>query len=315
MQWLPQKLPSRPTLGEICNNTPAMHDYSRHYAILKATQDTDWKALRARYKRLIGRWHPDRFPAAPERELAEERSKQITFAYQAIERYYRENGVLPPMEPATNAESAGVVAREPGTVAGNAQPAAQARPTEHQPPDGVPRRRHAFIAIAALALATYTMFRSGDDDVKEARSAGPSGSSAETNVPVPPARDIPHEETGGISAGSTLGEVYAIQGIPTLTYGDIWEYGKSSVRFKQGKVISWTQHPDNPLRIARDQPIELREGFFDVGSTKNEVRSIQGTPLSETETVWDYGPSRVYFEHNRVVRWEASPLQPLRVPH
>jgi hypothetical protein len=69
------------------------------------------------------------------------------------------------------------------------------------------------------------------------------------------------------------------------------------------------------LRIARDQPIELRDGVFDIGSTKDEVRSVQGTPVTETETVWDYGPSRVYFEHNRVVRWEASPLQPLHVAH
>jgi hypothetical protein len=68
------------------------------------------------------------------------------------------------------------------------------------------------------------------------------------------------------------------------------------------------------LRIARDQSAPLLGGTFDVGSTKNEVRAIQGTPVTETDSVWDYAPSRVFFERNRVIRWEESPMQPLRVP-
>src|SRR5262245_233227 len=87
-----------------------MDDYSRHYAILRITHNTDWKTLRARYKRLIGKWHPDRFQSdAPERELAEEHSKQITLAYQALERYYRDHGVLPNIEP--RSEDAVAIAR------------------------------------------------------------------------------------------------------------------------------------------------------------------------------------------------------------
>jgi hypothetical protein len=51
-----------------------------------------------------------------------------------------------------------------------------------------------------------------------------------------------------------------------------------------------------------------------VGSTKEEVRELQGVPMSESDSVWSYGSSKVYFERDRVVRWEADPLHPLRVP-
>jgi hypothetical protein len=127
-----------------------------------------------------------------------------------------------------------------------------------------------------------------------------------------PAQDPRPESV--ISIGSSLGDVFAIQGIPTRTQGERWHYGKSEILFAHGKVVSWTEDPDHPLRIARNLPVQPRDGNFQVGSTKDEVRATQGAPVTETGTVWDYGLSRVYFEDNRVVRWEESPMQPLRVP-
>src|SRR5712672_789255 len=81
-----------------------MDDYSRFYATLGVNPDTDWKTLRGHYKRLIGQWHPDRFSGdTTSREIAEERSKQITIAYQALGNFRREHGVLPPRTPAKDA--------------------------------------------------------------------------------------------------------------------------------------------------------------------------------------------------------------------
>src|SRR5690349_2690862 len=98
-----------------------MADYSRHYAILSITRNTDWVALRARYKRLIGRWHPDRFPAdTSERKVAEEHSKQITIAYRTIEQYYRDHGVLPPLEAVPIIDSTGATSRDAGAVSESA---------------------------------------------------------------------------------------------------------------------------------------------------------------------------------------------------
>jgi hypothetical protein len=127
--------------------------------------------------------------------------------------------------------------------------------------------------------------------------------------------ESPRREPGWIWIGSTVGEVYAVQGIPTSTQGETWQYGKSQIRFAHGKVISWNQHPDNPLRLARDQPVRIQDGIFGMGSSKDDVLAIQGTPVTETDTVWDYGLSRVHFINNRVAHWEESPMQPLHVAH
>jgi DnaJ-like protein len=292
-----------------------MSDYSRYYAVLEATPDAGWNALRARYRRLIGQWHPDRFSGdAPEREVAEERSKQITIAYRALERYYRDHGILPPLDPVTMPEEAQATPEDAADPDGAhaAGGAAAADPVERESPKRAGRRRRVLVALCAIGVAWFA-YRHSDDALVTDGATEDAGSS-EAAAPAPQAAGTQPEPLG-ISAGSTLGEVYAIQGIPTQTQGDIWYYGKSSIRFAHGKVVSWTQHPDNPLRVARDQPVYARRGYFEVGSTKDEVRSIQGSPVTESETVWDYGPSRVYFEHGRVVRWETSPLQPLRVPH
>jgi hypothetical protein len=290
-----------------------MDDFARHYAILKVTGEIEWKALRSRYKRLIGQWHPDRFQSdAPERELAEEHSKQITLAYQALERYYRDHGVLPRVASPRSPEPPPV-----GRPSSAPESPVQAeRSAADMRRDGAAkaeskRGRFVLILLSSIVMAAFAVYRYSDVEERSRAAIDTDDSRDEEAASSAPTGDV--APAGGISAGSTLGEVYAIQGIPTRTEGDVWHYGKSSIRFVQGKVVSWTQDPANPLRIARDQPVQLREGLFDVGSTKDEVRSIQGTPVTETENVWDYGPSRVYFEHNRVVRWETSPLHPLHV--
>jgi outer membrane protein assembly factor BamE (lipoprotein component of BamABCDE complex) len=292
-----------------------MHDYSNCYATLGVTPDTDWVTLRTRYKRLIGQWHPDRFSAdAAGKTIAEERSKQITLAYKSLEKYRRTHGVLPPIElAAVDAQrpEAGSVFRRPSstdrTETSTVGGAVRGR-TKRKP--GSPLR--VAIVLSSLLVALYLAYPSRDATAPDDAADGAHPGSAATQAP--PLAENPRE-SGGVSVGLTLGEVYAVQGVPTFTEGDTWYYGRSQIRFAQGKVISWIEHPESPLRIAREQAFQLRERRFDVGSTKDEVRAIQGAPVTETETVWDYVPSRVYFERNRVVRWEESPMQPLRVAH
>jgi hypothetical protein len=289
-----------------------MDDYSAFYTALGVNPETDWETLRGHYKRLIGQWHPDRFlDDTATRKIAEERCKQITIAYQALEHYRREHGVLPPRKDATGAQRPRPHAAPAfDRVDSNDRAATGAMgATVSEPSKRGPRRRIVltlFVIVPALYLAD--------------RYSGPMvpGDSQSSDIPErpPPQAPAPAEspwESGWIWIGSTIGDVYAAQGVPTFTEGEIWHYGKSRIYFSQGKVTSWNQHPDNPLRIGRDHPVQMHDGTFDIGSSKDEVRVIQGIPVTETDAVWDYGPSRVYFKNNRVIRWEESPLQPLRV--
>ncbi len=49
------------------------------------------------------------------------------------------------------------------------------------------------------------------------------------------------------------------------------------------------------------------------GDSKARVRALLGAPILQSDTVWEYGPSHVNFDHGRVVSWYSSPLKPLRV--
>jgi hypothetical protein len=298
--------------------TAVMDDYSAFYAALGVDPDTDWETLRRRYKRLIGQWHPDRFSGdTASREIAEERSKQITIAYQTLWKYRRQHGVLPRGNGATEDKGAQGPRRHADPASDrihsfdHAETGAMGA-TVSAPSKSDRRRRVAFAffaVVAALYLAERYVGPVAPEDSRPEDT--PKRPELATQAPAVSPGSEPH----WIWPGSTLGEVYAVQGVPTFTQGETWHYGKSQIRFAHGKVISWSQHPDNPLRIARDQPVQTQEGTFEIGSTKDEVRAVQGTPVTETETVWDYGPSRVHFKNSRVIHWEESPMQPLRVAH
>jgi hypothetical protein len=303
------------------DSTVAVDDYSASYAALGITSDTNWETLRVRYQRLISQWHPDRFsddPAA--KNVAEERSKEIIAAYQVLGKYRQEHGVLPPLNPIKDSvaqEPWGDTAPASNGVAFDARAAATAVDTGGGPQASRSKAKYwrriglvAFIAFPAVFFADrYTTQRAPDGGAPD------NPTRPEPAETAPPETARAQHGAGWIWIGSTVGDVYGAQGIPTSTEGETWHYGKSEVRFVQGRVVSWNQHPDNPLRIARNQPVQVREGTFDIGSSKNEVLAVQGMPVTETDTIWDYGLSRVYFKDNRVVRWQESPMQLLHIPH
>ncbi len=50
-----------------------------------------------------------------------------------------------------------------------------------------------------------------------------------------------------------------------------------------------------------------------IGSSKDDVVRIQGTPDEIGDTKWRYGASNLYFEKDKVTKWDISPLSPLKV--
>ena len=62
----------------------------------------------------------------------------------------------------------------------------------------------------------------------------------------------------------------------------------------------------------RSAPPDQANSYFTVGSTKDDVLVVQGTPTRFSERVWEYGHARVYFEADRVTRWEEWRGSPLK---
>ena len=147
----------------------------------------------------------------------------------------------------------------------------------------------------------------------------PEGEGVEAEVAairpnIPEASAPPDQVNSYFTVGSTKGEVLAVQGPPRRTSKHVWEYGGSRVYFRDDRVSSWEMWPRSPLKVKLlpALPLEAVPAYFTMGSTKDEVLGVQGTPTRFSDRIWEYGHSRVYFEADRVARWEdwrGSPLK------
>ena len=111
--------------------------------------------------------------------------------------------------------------------------------------------------------------------------------------------------------GSTKDEVLAIQGTPDSFSDDSFTYGFSTVYFSNGRVTSW-RNSLKELKVRLLPETSAHRAYFTVGSTKDEVLAIQGTPDSFSDDSFTYGFSTVYFSDGRVTSWRNS-LKELKV--
>jgi curved DNA-binding protein CbpA len=117
-----------------------------------------------------------------------------------------------------------------------------------------------------------------------------------------------------ITAGLTKSEVLSAQGAPTGESTDELDYGDSKLYFSNGTLYGWRIEPSSPLRVKLwpDGSVDPDLVSFGMGSTKNEVIVVQGTPTTFSPTIFGYGKSEVYFQYGKVVGWKSDPATPLR---
>jgi serine/threonine protein kinase len=114
--------------------------------------------------------------------------------------------------------------------------------------------------------------------------------------------------------GSSKDEVRAVQGIPTGVIngngfaGDIWNYGLSSIDFTMEGYVKGYSNISRNLRVwMGPSKKDTAESYFVLGSTKDEVLAIQGTPTEiisgdrSIGDIWWYGFSSVQFSTNGTV--------------
>ena len=158
-----------------------------------------------------------------------------------------------------------------------------------------------------------------EESVEPTRSSQPSPEATEPNVRTNRGSSgnstVARVPATFFTVGSTKDDVLAVQGTPTELGERVWKYGVSSVHFQGARVVSWDVFPGQPLRvklIPSSSPTTTL-AYFTVGSTKDDVLAVQGTPTQLGEYVWKYGLSSVHFQGARVVSWNVFPGQPLRV--
>lgn len=293
--------------------------YTRSYAALGLQPDSGWGDIRDAYRALIKKWHPDHFQQdSDSRRIAEERTMEITRAYKTLADYYRKHGSTPtpvgqvkPSETKAPSEQK-VHATTPDAATANVQGHRHARNSRSIPAEPIKWKTIAILTILTLLL--YSLFL--NDPVKHNLESGTLPNTSAQDMPRPESGDkvTPHPADQFFTRGSKLGEVYAIQGIPSQTESGVWHYGKSRVYFVNGSVTRWVSHPDSPLNASLDiDLVSIGKAFIQHGSTKAEVRALQGTPWLQTEREWTYGSSHIYFSGDVVTGWKESSLNPLKV--
>jgi curved DNA-binding protein CbpA len=131
-----------------------------------------------------------------------------------------------------------------------------------------------------------------------------AGKHAAMNQPATPVRLLPY-----VTVGLTREEVVSVQGEPTASSDDKLMYNRSEVELKDGKVVGWKIDPRSPLRVKLwpEGTVDTGLRFFTVGSSKDEVLVVQGTPTAFSDDRFEYGGSAVYFRQNLVVGWKNEP--------
>lgn len=280
--------------------------YLQHYQTLGVQPGCAWRELKNAYRRQVKTWHPDHFEEhRHDKFVAEERIKEINKAFRALSDFHRQNGRLPLSGDDLTTDNGPAATSYTGSGLGAETWAAPAKQPRFLNPLRV------MLIGVVLGLVYVWIAPRKEQGYQEASEENHAQAPA---VDVSPGPSIQPRQTAGdgyFTVGSTSEEVYALQGIPSRIEARVWYYGDSRVYFVNGMVSSWHHDPRNPLKARL--MADTHPASFGIGSTKAEVRAIQGAPLNENENVWDYGLSKVFFEDAKVSGWQDSLMQPLKI--
>lgn len=257
------------------------YSYKECYQILRSSPNSSWADLRKTYKKSIQKWHPDRFDDVSKEKLAaEHKIKEINHAYNQIQKYYKANNTLPPIEqsPArkvetteTQNESAVPEKKQEAVI----KPTATNKQYTKKPEKNSKRSLVAGIITLSILGSSYYFF-ADDFYLNEAKSLNnkPNQQISAVNTPLNTKQEQKNylednlslkaeddektsEKKKQIKApvlehyftnGSSISDVIGVQGAPTRTDGDIWYYGKSEVHFSEGVVVHWVRGANTPLK-------------------------------------------------------------------
>jgi len=329
------------------------------YELLGVTPRVDEEGLKKAYRQKVKIWHPDRFEQKESRERlrAEERFKAVNGAYQRILMDLRHGDRVGEKASKNEAEGKGEKPPEPPPPrekAPKGKGPAKGKPREGwklragrwlRPAMGAWGRLSVFAEKVrekrkiALLCVLVSLFLYANWDllfVRDAPSRGDwhgsllpgEGAGGKDRTEIAPlqekgeqAEDEPSaarepEEVAGerkpapegfFSMGSTREEVLAAQGPPDSVRGGIWSYGLSKVVFKEGRVKRYSNFDGNlKVRLApgKEKGERGSRPFFTLGSTRDEVLAVQGTPARIMGNRWQYGFSEIRFREGRVIAYD-----------
>jgi hypothetical protein len=143
-------------------------------------------------------------------------------------------------------------------------------------------------------------------DTESSAAASPNAStdSASANSISPPHIPMPY-----VTVGLTKDEVMTVMGPPVSSAAGALTYRNAVFYLRKGVVVGWSIDPALiPLRVKLwpQGHVDPRLTTFTIGSTKNDVIAVQGTPTILSDDKLAYGGSEVFLEDARVIGWNDN---------
>lgn len=172
-----------------------------------------------------------------------------------------------------------------------------------------PKKR--FLDAMERDLQRFEWFRSSSESLpRPAPLTADNQQPKKTHATPHPTQAAPIAIRPYVTIGSTRDEILAQQGTPTSSSEDKLVYGKSELYLKDNAVIGWRINPvASPIRVKiwPASVVDPSLTSFTIGSSKDVVLTVQGTPTAFSEDKFEYGRSEVYFRNNKVVSWKEDP--------
>ena len=217
-------------------------DFSKLYAQLNLRPDCSLEEFKHAYRRKVATLHPDRHSG--EQGVAGDARvplSDLMSLYGMAIQFQRDHGRLPGA-PVTNKSPS--LLRPPRNIA----PMGAYIERQGEQAVGSISRRNWLLLAGLLALVAYLVISSTPDMPADQ----PPNPAHHTAVPAAGASAQPLDGDQ-IALGMDTATVLSVQGTPSRSSEELWEYGPSWIRFEKGLVVGWYSSPLYRLRTSKQQ--------------------------------------------------------------
>jgi hypothetical protein len=281
-----------------------MEDRAYYLGVLGMSSRATPEEIRLAYLDLVKVWHPDRFSHDLRlRRKAQEKLKDVNEAFEWI----KANPLRGP-EVSGSARASQPARERPRPAAEQKAPA-----TAPQTAGTAPHRWVAAVRINRwawmVALVALVVWRSVATNQSKPTQPAPE---APVTLPVYSPDSESRRGSSHVIGGDRKNASHAREHAPNV------ETGQVSADRSDGLPEPVTPEPHaDPIvgETRRGSKIAPRRtdisGYFKVGSTRDEVLAVQGTPTEFGESFLKYGSSTVYLRDGKVTSWDVRPDSPL----